>query len=61
MSDTQPNPHTTIGLWTALTAIAIVGSTLVGAGWVAGRAYLQDVSTIQGTMHNDYRTAKGLG
>ncbi len=38
----QVDTHRKIGLWTALTAIAIVGSTLAGAGWVAGRIYLQD-------------------
>jgi len=38
----QINLHKTIDLWVALTAIAVVGSTLAGAGWVAGRTYLQD-------------------
>jgi len=38
----QLNPHKTMDLWKALTAIAVVGSTLAGAGWIAGRAYLQD-------------------
>jgi hypothetical protein len=36
------NPHKTMDLWKALTAIAVVGSTLAGAGWIAGRVYLQD-------------------
>lgn len=34
--------HKTIELWKALTAIAVVGSTLASAGWIAGRAYLND-------------------
>ncbi|MFM4707564.1 hypothetical protein [Aeromonas caviae] len=38
----QTHSHKSIELWKVLTAIAVVGSTLAGAGWVAGRAYLSD-------------------
>lgn len=38
----QSNVSRTISLWRALTAIAVASSTLAGAAWVAGRAYLQD-------------------
>jgi len=35
-------PRQTIGLWKALCAIAIVGSTAAGAGWLVGRTLLED-------------------
>lgn len=39
---TRTHTHKSIELWKALTAIAVVGSTLASAGWIAGLAYLSD-------------------
>lgn len=38
----QSHQNKMIDLWKALTAIAVVGSTLAGAGWMVGRVHLQD-------------------